>query len=357
MKKKNIAIVGAHGAVGSEIRSILEERNFPVGEIRFFGSERTKGKTILFRGKNFTTRQLGFCEEDFRGIDFVLSSPGATISRKFVPFAVQAGATVIDNTSAFRMDPKIPLVIPEINARDLKGKHPIIANPNCSTIIMLMAIAPLHRKNRVKRIVCATYQSASGAGAMAMRELRNQTAEFFQLVEKDDDLFSTHIYDQKFLGGRITKKVFPHQIAFNLFSHNSSIAEDGYNEEERKVMQETKKILHDKKIKIAITCVRVPVFRAHSQAIHLEFENPMSVRDARRILDRAQGVELVDDREQNYFPMPIEASGKDSVLTGRIREDRSVKNGLALFVSGDQLRKGAALNAVQIAEVLVKSGK
>jgi aspartate-semialdehyde dehydrogenase len=340
MKKKskyNIAVIGARGAVGNEIREILEERKFPVGEIRFFGSARSKGKSVLFAGKEQNIRELSFVEDDFQGIDIVLSSPGASVSKKFVPQAVKAGAIVIDNTSAFRMDAQVPLVIPEINGDDLKNHRGIIANPNCSTMIMLMAVAPLHRKNPVKRVVCSTYQAASGAGQNAMKELESQSRAFLA-------------------GKAIEKKVFPHQIAFNLFSHNSEIAGDGYNEEERKVVQESKKILHDESLQIAMTCVRVPVFRAHSQSINLEFERDMTVSEAHHILKGAPGIHIVDDARQNHFPMPIEASGKDDVLVGRIRKDPSVKNGLALFVSGDQLRKGAALNAVQIAETLIQKG-
>ena len=339
MKKKdkyNVAVVGAKGAVGSEMIKILEERKFPVGELRPFGSNRTKGMPIRFNGKDIPNRELKFEPEEFKGIDIILSSPGASVSKRFVPHAIQAGAIVIDNTSAFRMDSKVPLVIPEINSEDIQKHKGIIANPNCSAIIMLMAIAPLYRKNRIRRVICATYQSASGAGAKAMQELEKQTRDFLE-------------------GKAIKKEVFPHQIAFNLFSHNSPIAENGYNEEELKMIQESKKILHDDSIRIVTSCVRVPILRAHSEAIFLEFEKKMTPAQAREILSKSPGVKLVDDPKKNYFPMPIEASGKDDVLIGRIREDHSTQNGLALFVSGDQLRKGAALNAVQIAEALIGS--
>ncbi|OGW79132.1 MAG: aspartate-semialdehyde dehydrogenase [Omnitrophica bacterium RIFCSPLOWO2_12_FULL_44_17] len=344
MKKKkayNVAVVGAKGAVGHEMIRILEERKFPVKEFRLFGSARSAGQTVKFRGENYTIRELKFCKEEFKGIDIILSSPGASISKKFAPFALEAGAVIVDNTSAFRMDPKVPLVVPEINGKEIKKHRGIIANPNCSAIIMLMAVAPLHKKNRVRRLICSTYQSVSGAGAKAMEELKDQTAEYLKQWNVPDS--------EK----KLTKKVFSHQIAFNLFSHNASIEENGYNGEELKMIAESRKILGDSKMRMTTTCIRVPVFRAHSETIYLEFEKKMSVEEARAILGKAPGVKLVDDRKTNYFPMPIEASGKDNVLVGRIREDLSAKNSLALFVAGDQLRKGAALNAVQIAEVLI----
>ena len=337
MKKKskyNVAVVGAKGAVGSEMIQILEERKFPVAELRLFGSARSKGTTTRFQGRDIAIQELKFSPDEFTGVDIILSSPGASVSAKFVPHAIKAGAVVIDNTSAFRMNPKVPLVVPEVNPEDIAKHKGIIANPNCSAIIMLMAIAPLHKKSRIKRILCSTYQSASGAGRKAMKELETQTRDFLD-------------------GKAIKKEVFPHQIAFNLFSHNSAIEENGYNGEELKMIQESRKILHADSIRIATTCVRVPVFRAHSEAIYVEFERKMSVDKARHFLSKAPGIKLVDDPKNNHFPMPIEASGGDDVLVGRIREDLSCKNGLALFVAGDQLRKGAALNAVQIAEALI----
>lgn len=345
MKKKNaynIAVIGAKGAVGHEMIKILEERKFPVKEFRPFGSSRSAGQTVTFCKRNYTVQELKFCKEDFSGIDIILSSPGASISKKFAPFALEAGCVIVDNTSAFRMDPKVPLVVPEINGKEIRKHKGIIANPNCSAIIMLMAVAPLHRKNRVKRLICSTYQSVSGAGAQAMQELKDQTLEYLNQFDRPDS--------EK----KLTKKIFSHQIAFNLFSHNASIEENGYNGEELKMIAESRKILGDSKIRIVTTCVRVPVFRAHSETIYLEFEKKMDVEKARAVLSKAPGVKLVDDRKANYFPMPIEASGKDDVFVGRLREDLSTKNGLALFVAGDQLRKGAALNAVQIAEALIK---
>ena len=338
MKKKNkynVAVVGAKGAVGQEMVKILEERKFPVAEFRPFGSVRTKGMPVCFNGKEIPSRELKFEPGEFDGIDIILSSPGASVSKQFAPHAVKSSAVIVDNTSAFRMDPNVPLVVPEINPEDIAKHKGIIANPNCSAIIMLMAIAPLHRKNRICRVVCATYQSTSGAGAKAMHELETQTRDYLD-------------------GKPLKKEIFLHQIAFNLFSHNSAIEENGYNGEELKMIQESRKILHDNMIRIVTTCVRVPILRAHSEAIFLEFEKKMKVEEARQILTHAPGVRLVDDWKNNHFPMPIEASGKDEVLVGRIREDLSCENGLVLFVSGDQLRKGAALNAVQIAEQLIK---
>jgi aspartate-semialdehyde dehydrogenase len=335
MKKKsryNVAIMGVTGAVGEEMLKILEERKFPVENLRLLASARSVGKKYAFRGRQIAVEELK--EDSFDGIDIVLASAGGSVSKKFAPFAVEAGAVVIDNTSAFRMDPEVPLVVPEINAKDIQKHKGIIANPNCSTIIMLVPIFPIHQKNPVKRVVVATYQAASGAGAKAMKELEDQSRDV--------------------LAGRPAKKeIFPHQIAFNLFSHNSAIKDEGYNEEEIKMIKETKKIFHDQKMKITATTVRVPVFRAHSEAIYLELSKAPDLNRIRKILSKAPGVRLVDDREKNYFPMPLEASGQDDVLVGRIRKDLSHPKGLCLFVSGDQLRKGAALNAVQIAEILI----
>ncbi len=329
--KYNVAILGATGAVGEEMLKILEERNFPVDKLVLLASSRSVGRKYQFKGRDIAVQELK--EDSFRGIDIVLASAGGTISKKFVPFAVKEGAVVIDNTSAFRMDPKVPLVIPEINAGDIKKHKGIIANPNCSTIIMLVPIYPIHKFNRIKRIIVSTYQAASGAGAKAIKELEDQSRDVLE-------------------GRPARKEIFPHQIAFNLFSHNSAIKEDGYNEEEIKMIKETKKIFHDEKIKVSATTVRVPVFRAHSESITLELAAKPDLVRIRKILEKAPGVKIVDDRGNNYFPMPLEASGKDDVLVGRIRKDLSSDKGLCLFVSGDQLRKGAALNAIQIAEIL-----
>lgn len=332
MKKINVAVVGAKGAVGHEIIALLEKRKFPVGEFRPFGSARSKGQPVRFNGVDYPNQELKSQPGEFKGIDLVLSSPGASVSKQFAPHAIKDGALIIDNTSAFRMNPDVPLVVPEINGGDIFKHKGIIANPNCSAIIMLMAVAPLHKKNRVRRILCATYQAVSGAGAVAMEELKDQTREVLD-------------------GKPATKKVFPYQIAFNLFSHNAAIERDGYNGEELKMIQESHKILHDDSIKIVTTCVRVPVFRAHTEVLYLEFEKPMTPEEAKEILRQSPGIDIQDDSQANHFPMPIEASSRENVLVGRIRKDLSSDNGLALMVAGDQLWKGAALNAIQIAEM------
>lgn len=331
--KHNVAILGATGAVGEEMLKILEERDFPVDKLVLLASARSAGKRYRFKDRDIEVQELN--EDSFNGIDIVLSSAGGSVSRKFAPLAVKYGAVVIDNTSAFRMDPEVPLVIPEINAGDIKKHKGIIANPNCSTIVMLVPIYPIHKANRIKRIIVSTYQAASGAGMKAMKELENQSRDVLE-------------------GRQAKPQVFPHQIAFNLFSHNSAIRNDGYNEEEIKMIRETKKIFHDDKIKITATTVRVPVFRAHSEAVYLELSKKPDLNQIRKILSKAPGVKVVDDRDKNYFPMPLEATGKDDVLVGRIRLDVSNPKGICLFVSGDQLRKGAALNAIQIAEILCK---
>lgn len=333
-KKLRVAILGVTGAVGQEFLSILEERNFPLAELKVLASERSAGKNVKFLGKWVTVEAA--TPGSFKGIDLVLSSAGATVSRRLVPEAVKAGAVVVDNTSAFRMDPLVPLVIPEINASEISKHKGIIANPNCSTIIMAVPLYPLHRAARAQRVIVSTYQAASGAGMKAMRELEEQTREVLA-------------------GRKPFPKVFRHPIAFNLFSHDSAIRKDGFTEEETKMMQETRKIFRTPELKIVATTVRVPVLRAHSESIVVDFERPLSEEEARGILKKAPGVEVVDRRKENYFPMPIEASGKDNVLVGRIRKDPSSENGLAFFVSGDQLRKGAALNAVQIAEILFRT--
>jgi aspartate-semialdehyde dehydrogenase len=331
MSSKNVAIVGATGAVGAEFNRVLEERKFPVKSIRFLASARSVGKKIKFNNHEHPVEEL--TKNSFKGIDVALFSAGAGRSREFAKSAVEAGAVVVDNSSAFRMDPEVPLVIPEVNPEDIKKHKGIIANPNCSTIIMLMGIYPIYKLSRIKRVIVSTYQAASGAGAKAMQELVEQARDF--LNDKP-----------------IKKEAFPHQIAFNLFSHNTKIGEDGYNEEETKMVKETWKILHDKDIKVTPTCVRVPVLRAHSESIVVETEKKLKLDDVRKAISAFPGCKLVDEREKNYFPMPIEASGQDDCFVGRIRYDNTFENGIALFVAGDQLLKGAALNAVQIAELL-----
>ncbi len=335
MKQFHVAILGVTGAVGQELLQLLEERKFPVASLKLLASAKSAGSKINFRGQTLTVEEAR--EDSFKGIDLVLSSAGGSISKKLVPYAVKAGALVVDNTSAFRMDPEVPLVVPEINPEDIAKHKGVIANPNCSTIIMLVPLFPLHKLARVKRIIVSTYQSASGAGAKAMLELENQTREILD-------------------GKNPTKQVFPHQIAFNIFSHNSAVDEStGLCDEEKKMIQETRKIFHDASIDVVPTTVRVPVYRAHSESIFAEFEKPLSVEQIRQALGKAAGVRLVDDRKNNYFPMPIEASGKDDILAGRVRVNEKHPTEVSLFVSGDQIRKGAALNAVQIAEIWAKT--
>lgn len=331
--KKNlrVAILGATGAVGQEFLSILAERKFPVADLKLLASGKSAGKEAKFQGKEIAIEETK--PDSFEGIDLVLSSAGTSVSRELVPEAVKRGAIVVDNTSAFRMDPNVPLVIPEVNPEDISKHKGVIANPNCSTIIMAVPLFPLHRAAKLKRAVVSTYQAASGAGMKAMLELQEQTREVLE-------------------GKKPTQKIFRHQIAFNLFSHDSKIREDGFTEEEFKMMEETKKIFHAPDVKIIPTTIRVPVLRAHSESIVAEFVRPLSEKEARQILEKAPGVQVIDRREENYFPMPLEASGKDNVLVGRIRKDPTAANSLAFFVSGDQLRKGAALNAIQIAEIL-----
>jgi aspartate-semialdehyde dehydrogenase len=326
-----VAIVGATGAVGVEILRVLERRNFPVASLRLLASKRSVGKTLEFRGKPCKVEEL--TADAFKGIDIAFFSAGAARSREFVPAAKAAGAISIDNSSAFRMDPNVPLVVPEVNARDLRRHNGLIANPNCTAAILAVAVWPIHQAVGVRRIIVSTYQAASGAGAAAMRELEDQTHEYAE-------------------GKEITKSVFPHQIAFNVFSHNTTVAENGYNEEENKVVEETRKMFHAPDLAIQPTCIRVPVLRAHAESITLELEAPMSPEEARVLLRRSPGLKIVDDPEANHFPMPLEASGDLDVHVGRIRRDLSNPHGLVLFVAGDQLLKGAAWNAVQIAEEL-----
>jgi len=330
-----VAIVGATGAVGVEFIDCLTQRNFPIKELRLLASARSAGKTMQFRGKDIAVQEL--TEGSFKGVDIALFSAGGSISKKFGPIAVQAGAVVVDNSSAFRMDPTVPLVIPEVNPGDVKGHAGILANPNCSTIIAITPLWPLHKVNPIVRLIAATYQAASGAGAAAMEELRESTRAHLE-------------------GRTYQNKVLPHPYAFNLFSHNTKIdPATGYNEEEIKMAKETRKIFHNDAIRISATCVRVPVLRAHSEALTVEFKNPMPPLSVREILSKAPGVKIVDDPERNYFPMPKDASGQGDILVGRIRQDSSDPTGksIAMFVAGDQLLKGAALNAVQIAELLL----
>ncbi len=329
-----VAIVGVTGAVGAEFIATMDKRGFRVGKLKALASARSTGKAVSFRGQEIVIEEL--TERSFEGVDVALFSAGGSISRKFAPVAVKAGAVVVDNSSAFRMDPNVPLVIPEINARRIRDHKGIIANPNCAAITALVPLWPIHQKNRIKRVIISTYQAASGAGAAAMDEL----------VESTRANLNGQVY---------TPKVMPHPYAFNLFSHNTAVdPETGYNDEETKVIKETRKIFEDDKIAIGVTCVRVPVLRAHCEAITFECEKPISEDQVRTMMARAPGVKVVDDRAKNYFPMPIDASGQDDVLVGRIRKDLSDPSGhsISMFVAADQLLKGAALNAVQIAELL-----
>jgi aspartate-semialdehyde dehydrogenase len=329
----NVAVVGVTGAVGQEFLSILEQRNFPFRSLKMLASSRSAGKTIPFKGKQYTVEEL--TQDSFEGVAIALFSAGASRSREFAGAAVKAGAVVVDNSSAFRMDPEVPLVVPEINPQKIKEHKGIIANPNCSTIIGIVPVWPLHKVNPVKRMVVSTYQAASGAGMSAMLELESQSREILE-------------------GKPPTKNAFPHQIAFNCFSHNSALGPNGYNEEETKLVKETRKIFDCPDIAITATCIRIPVMRAHCESINLEFAGAITPEQVREILRNAPGVSLLDDREHNRFPMPIDASGKDDVFVGRIRQDESLpgNRGINLWVAGDQLRKGAALNAIQIAELL-----
>jgi aspartate-semialdehyde dehydrogenase len=330
----NVAIVGATGAVGQELLAVLAARDFPIRELRLLASARSAGKTAEFRGRQIAIEEPK--PDSFKGIQFAFFSAGGSVSREFAPAAVAAGAVVIDNTSAFRMKDGIPLVVPEVNPDHIHKHAGLIANPNCSTIIMNVPVWPLHRANRVKRIIVSTYQAVSGAGAWGLFELESQLRAFA-------------------MGQPVVKEKFPHQIVNNLFSHNTKIADNGYNEEENKIVLETRKIFGDPHIMVSATCIRVPVPRAHSESINIEFQRPITPDEARGILSKAPGVRLVDDPANNHFPMPLEASGQDDVLVGRIRQDlsRDDGRGIDIFVSGDQLRKGAATNAVQIAERLI----
>jgi aspartate-semialdehyde dehydrogenase len=329
-----VAIVGATGAVGVEMLACLERRRFPLGELRLLASARSAGKTLEFRGKSLAVREL--TEASFEGVDLALFSAGSSVSKKFAPLAVRAGAIVIDNSSAFRMDTAVPLVVPEINPLAARGHRGIIANPNCTAIISITPLWPVHQANRIVRLLISSYQSASGAGAAAMEELRESTRAYLE-------------------GRAYEPRVLPHPYAFNVFSHNARVdPASGYNEEEIKVREEARKIFGDPDLRVSATCVRVPVLRAHAVAINFECERPITPEEVRGLIAGAPGVKLVDDRERNYFPMPRDASGGDAILAGRIRQDLSDPSGrsIALFVAGDQLLKGAALNAVQIAEIL-----
>jgi aspartate-semialdehyde dehydrogenase len=336
MKQKNLSIVGATGAVGAELIRVLESRGFPIGAVKLLASARSAGTKISAFGADHPVVELN--STSFNGTDVAFFSAGATRSREFAPYAMEAGALVVDNSSAFRMDADVPLIVPEINGDFLLSNHRLVANPNCTAAILLMAVNPLRQLGNLDRLVVSTYQSASGAGAAAMAELGEQTADVLS-------------------GKTITPKVMPHPYAFNLFSHNTPINEHGYNDEEWKVIQEVRKISGLADLKIGVTCIRVPVMRAHSISVTVEFEREApDVEAVREILSQSPGVKLVDDRAANHFPMPNEASGQDDVLVGRIRKDLSHPSAISMFIAGDQLLKGAALNAVQIAELAIEKG-
>jgi aspartate-semialdehyde dehydrogenase len=327
-----VAILGATGAVGSELLELLESRRFPLSDLKLLASPLSAGQSLKFKGESITIEAVN--ENSFQDVDLVLASAGGSISRNWAERIVNSGATLIDNSSAFRMDPKVPLIVPEINPEAILSHQGIIANPNCTTILLGLAVYPLHLVNPIKRLIVSTYQSASGAGARAMEELKEHSKAILA-------------------GEKVTPEIFPYPLAFNLFPHNSPLTESGYCEEEIKMLKETRKIFNEPDLRVSATCVRVPVLRAHSESVNIEFTAPMSVEKAVNILTQAPGVRLVQDWKANYFPMPIDASGQDDVLVGRIRQDLSHPFGLELWLCGDQIRKGAALNAVQIAELLI----
>jgi aspartate-semialdehyde dehydrogenase len=329
----NVAIVGATGAVGAELIQLLEQREFPLRELKLLASPKSAGKILKFKGEEIPVAALS--PDSFRSVDIALFSAGANTSREYAPHAVSAGAVVIDNSSAFRMEPEVPLVVPEINPADLQKHRGIIANPNCTTIISLMALYPLHKVFRVKRVIASSYQAVSGAGAKAVQELLNQSKSFFS-------------------GEPAIPEVFAHTIAFNVLPQVDVFLENGYTKEEVKFVNESRKIMHHPTLRASITCVRVPVFRAHSIALDVEFEQPVSVERARDVLAKFPGLELVDDPGAKRYPMPLSVAGKNNCQVGRVRTDSALDNGLALWVCGDQLLKGAALNALQIAETITK---
>ncbi len=334
-KGYRVAVVGATGAVGNMMIQVLEERNFPVSEITLLASARSVGKELTYRGAKVAVAELR--EDSFKGLDFALFSAGGSISKKFAPLSAQAGCVAIDNSSAFRMDPKVPLVVPEVNPHAVANHPNIIANPNCSTIQMVVALKPIHDAVGIKRIVVTTFQAVSGTGKRAIEELRLQVEELAA-------------------GKDISRSVYPHRIAYNCFPHIGAFLDNGYSEEEMKMVNETRKIFEDDSIAVCATTVRVPVFHGHSEAVNIETRRPISPEDVRSLLAKAEGVRVVDDPKQAQYPMPIDAAGQDLTLVGRIRLDPSVENGLVMWVVADNIRKGAATNAVQIAELLVARG-
>lgn len=335
MKTYNVAVAGATGAVGNEMIATLEQRNFPVKNLILLASSRSVGKRLTFKGQDIKVEELK--EDSFKDIQIGLFSPGGAVSQKFAPIAAAQGCVVIDNTSAFRMDPDVPLIVPEVNGHAIKDytKKGIIANPNCSTIQMVVVLKPLHDVAKIKRVVVSTYQAVSGTGQKAIFELEQQVLA---------------IYNQR----PIEKKVYPHQIAFNCLPHIDVFLENGYTKEEMKMVNETKKIMEDYSIKVTATTVRVPVFYGHSESVNIEFEKDIAPEEARKILEKAPGVKVIDDPSKNLYPLAIDAAGKDETFVGRIRRDDTVPHGLNMWIVADNIRKGAALNAVQIAEVLIR---
>ena len=334
-RKYNVAIVGATGAVGTCLLDMLEERKFPVGELRLLASARSAGKHEIFNGEKVAIQELK--EDSFEGIDLALFSAGAERSKEFAPAAVKAGAVVVDNTSQFRMDTNVPLVVPEVNPEALEGHQGIIANPNCSTIQMVVALKPLHDASTIKRIIVSTYQAVSGAGQAAIRELEQQTCDYAA-------------------GNDLKVEKFPHQILFNAIPQIDVFQEDFYTKEETKMIQETKKIMGSDAIAVTATCVRLPIFSAHSESVNIETESKITREQAIELLSKAPGVQVVEDTANQNYPMPFDAEGEDDTFVGRIREDGSIENGLNLWVVSDNLRKGAALNTIQIAEALIEKG-
>lgn len=333
MKKYNVAVVGATGAVGEEMRLVLEERKFPIEKLSLFASSRSAGKEYKYKEEKVVVRELK--DDSFSGIDVALFSGGDEVSKHFAPLAVQQGTIVIDNGKYFRMDPQVPLVVPEVNPDDLKKHKGLIANPNCSTIQMVVALKPIYDEAGIERVVVATYQSVSGTGKEAIEELKNQAASIAK-------------------GKEFEIKAYPYQIAYNALPHIGSFKENGYTSEEMKMLNETRKILGDDNIRVAATTVRVPVYRAHSEVVHIETKKKISVQRTREILSAFPGIKVIDNPEKLEYPLPLFAEGKDEVFIGRIREDISTENGLVMWIVSDNLRKGAALNAVQIAELLIE---
>ena len=335
-ERYNVAVVGATGAVGNEMIKVLEQRDFPVENLTLLASSRSIGRKLTYKGQDIEVRELK--EDSFGGIDIALFSAGGSISKKFAPIAAKAGTVVVDNTSAFRMDPDVPLVVPEVNPEDIFKHNGIIANPNCSTIQMVVALKPLHDKSRIKRVVVVTFQSVSGAGAKAVEEMELETKALLA-------------------GEKFERKIFPHQIAFNALPQipqSDAFGDNGYTSEEMKMVHETRKIMHDDDIRVAVTCVRVPVYRSHSEAVNVETAEKITADEARQLLSDAEGVIVVDDLAGEKYPLATEAADQDDTFVGRIREDISVENGIEMWVVSDNLRKGAALNAVQIAEKLIQ---